>query len=753
MSSADSERERLASAIADGQPIDWARVEREGCLVPSEVAALKILEDLRRVALPGADPAAAPGDERLETGFELIREIGRGSTGRVWRAREKALDREVALKVLHDDLRVSALARTRFLQEARLLAAINHPNVVRIHSITEEGSRLRLNLELVLGATLDKIAREQGPFSPEEAARIGAELCRALAALHGQGLVHRDLKPSNVIREHGGRIVLLDFSLVRVERGGSLEGAVAQEGTPLFMAPEQFEGREPLGPATDIYGLGALLYWLVTLRHPCAGETFGDVRARTIEGWVTPLSDVRADVPRPFVALVERALRRDPAERFASVGEMERELCSFLSAGERRRALLIPGIAALGVLLLFGSALLWLARRRPHQTSFGSVSVLEPPLPRRGDGFGYCLASDGARILVGHGSKGSAAHLFVLRDDDWILEQSLSASGGSSTDAFGGSLAIQGDVALVGAHEADARGTNSGAVYVFRRDPSSGTWLQSESLDVGQNESDHLGFALEWVDDLLFVGAAYQETAQGEWRGQVHIFRQEGQTFTKQASLSAPDGREGDTFGSSLDFDGERLAVGAYAADTQNGQDSGAIYLYRQEGSSWILEQTLLGTAAEQQAGVSLSLSGKFLATGESVNPTRGYAAGQVDLWTCDPVTRHWTGPELLYAPDTDAWDGFGKFVLFVGERLLVGAPYDEVDGSQGGTVSCLDFDGKSWELVDRFCAPSPAADGFGVSVVRTGGCLAIGAYATDSGGRADVGAVYTLTLDWLEGP
>ncbi|MEQ1893232.1 MAG: protein kinase [Planctomycetota bacterium] len=738
-------------------PIDWISVEQAGVLPPKDVAALKLLAALRRGhagAAMGLPPEPDGGQGQLEIGFELLREIGRGSTGRVWRARDKALNREVALKVLHDDLRVSTPARRRFLQEARLLASVDHPNVVRIHSISEEGQHLRLSLELVLGATLDKVAREQGPFAPEEAARIGADLCRALAALHAKGLVHRDLKPSNVIREHGGRVVLLDFSLVRAERGGSVEGTSSQEGTPLFMAPEQFEGREPIGTPADIYGLGALLYWLVALRHPCAGETFGEVRARAVEGKVTPLLEVRPELPRPFVAIVERALHRDPVERFGSAGEMEGELRAFLARGEHRRRVRTAWIVV-GVLLLLGAAAFW-GVQRWLPMRLDSAVILEPSAPRAGDAFGYTLASDGKRILVGCATTAaSSVHVFAPAGERWAEEQELLASDASPADAFGCSLAIRDDLALVGAYQADTHGLDSGAVYLFQRDPQSGTWRRLPDL-VGAEEGagDHFGFALEWTADFLFVGAIGQETPLGENRGRVHIFRRSGATFRREASLFAPDGVEGDIFGSSIDFDDGRLAVGAYAAETRNGQNSGAVYVYRQRGSDWILEQTMLGSAADQQAGVSISLCGGFLAIGESENPTRGHAAGQVDLWTRDAATNIWSGPVALHAPDTDAWDGFGKCVLFVGKQLLVGAPYDEGAGRQGGTVSCFRRTGETWKRIDQFVAPSPLADGFGVSVVHAGSFLVVGAYGTDVGGHADAGAAYVLTPPaWLESP
>ncbi len=323
----------IAAAIADGEPVDWDGLIASDALSADELRALRLLETLREfhsVKESGVNTASDPGILPLETGFEVLEEIARGAGGRVYRALDRALGREVALKVLDPVLSASPKSQQRFVQEARVLASLSHPNIVRIHSVDEHDGRIRLSLELISGTTLEQLVKNGGRLAPEEAGRIGADLCRALAALHARSLVHRDLKPSNVMREGGGRIVLLDFGVVRSSVADGEGQAAAFAGTPLFMAPEQFEGRSEVGPATDVFGLGALLYWLVSERCPFGAATYDAVRERTLTGLATPLADVRPDVSPAFAAIVERAIARRPEERFPSAGAFERELRRFL---------------------------------------------------------------------------------------------------------------------------------------------------------------------------------------------------------------------------------------------------------------------------------------------------------------------------------------------------------------------------------------------------------------------------------------
>lgn len=749
MSSVDSERERLACAIADGLPIDWSSVEQAGVLPPRDIAALKQLDALRRGhgVAPGL-PLEADG-ARLEAGFELLKEIGQGSTSRVWRARDKALNREVALKVLRDDLGVSGLARTRFLQEARLLASVDHPNVVRIHSISEEGRHLRLSLELVHGVTLDRYVREQGRFSIEDAAHVGVELCKALAALHARGLVHRDIKPGNVMRGNDGRIVLLDFSLVRTITRGELDWTSPREGTPLFMAPEQFEGRDPIGPAADVYGLAALLYWLVSLRHPCAGETFGEVRARAVAGRTTPLREVRPDAAPGFAALVERGLHLQPGARHASVEELRRELEPFTAPAARaRRRITLTRLAV--VLAIAWSALLglWLrdARSGSVEDPLACLDTLVAPVGSARERFGWAVDTDGVRIVVGtarnpEDSRPGSVYVYRRSATGWELEQELQSDQAGALDLFGRAVAIQGDWLAVGASRTPIGPSSHGQVHLFHRDAVAGTWVASAQLSDPAGLGDEAGFALEWAGDRLLVGAPGAESSRGQVRGEVRVFRSEGSTFVQEATLEAPDGARLDGFGSALAFHGSRLAVGAPGADTSSGVDSGALYVFRRDEAGWTCETREEGSIAGGRCGASVALDERFLVGGEPASSRYGRLRGS--LLVVERTAAGWGGAERLTLDGEEDNQAFGRAVWLAGDRLLAAAPGRFY---VSGELFSLRRHADGWSQSSVARGPRDLM-ALGFSLAASGSLLVCGAQAAAVDNREDAGVVHLYEL------
>jgi len=270
---------------------------------------------------PGPDPSPEPSFP----GYRVIENLGSGGFGAVYRARDERLGRDIALKVLHPFMGGQRDAALRFLQEARALAKVRHPNVLAIHAVLEKDGAIALAMELIEGRGLDKLVASDGPLSAAEAARMGAEVCRALAAVHAAGIVHRDVKPANVLREKGGRIVLADFGLgvFMDPEEGSAGPDVA--GSPLFMAPEQASG-DPVDRRTDLYAAGVLLYFLSTGRYPVPLGSLGEVLGRVRSGNLIPIRDARPDLPEAFARVVTRALSREASSRFQSAGEMERAL-------------------------------------------------------------------------------------------------------------------------------------------------------------------------------------------------------------------------------------------------------------------------------------------------------------------------------------------------------------------------------------------------------------------------------------------
>jgi TolB-like protein/Tfp pilus assembly protein PilF len=208
----------------------------------------------------------------------------------------------------------------RVLEEGRLLARVRHPNVIAVYGADVRDGRVGLWMEFVEGETLEGRLHREGPLSAREALLVGIELCGALAAVHQAGVVHRDVKAQNVMREAGGRLVLMDFGAGEesTPRGGAFPSFA---GTPLYLAPEMFFG-EAATPQSDIYSVGVLLHHLVTGGYPMAAQSLEELRAAHRAGRRTLLRDARPDLPGAFVDAVERALTPSPNARFLTVGEM-----------------------------------------------------------------------------------------------------------------------------------------------------------------------------------------------------------------------------------------------------------------------------------------------------------------------------------------------------------------------------------------------------------------------------------------------
>ncbi len=333
----------LVAAVADGWPQDWVALN-EGADDEVTRRALQNLHVISRIASFHQDlseaerpalrkpcrSAACVSKLSLERHarqapmlgrwgrFQLWKKLGEGAHGYVYSAYDPDLDRDVALKLLKRSASSSETTR-RLLLEARMLAQVRHPNVASVFDVGEHHGQAGLWMELVRGVTLEELLRSRGPLSAAEAALVGQDLCRALAAVHGAGLVHRDVKTGNVIREVGGRIVLTDLSAGRYQRDGQRQFA----GTPCYAAPEVVGGAEAT-VQSDTYSLGVVLFRLVTGGYPGQagrGEHLAETRACGTPLYGTlSLRDLRPDLPDAFVVAVEQALARDPSERQSDGG-------------------------------------------------------------------------------------------------------------------------------------------------------------------------------------------------------------------------------------------------------------------------------------------------------------------------------------------------------------------------------------------------------------------------------------------------
>ncbi|HKE00306.1 MAG TPA: serine/threonine-protein kinase [Planctomycetota bacterium] len=262
--------------------------------------------------------------------YEIVRVVGAGSMGVVFEAVHRPLQRRVALKVLPPGLAVRERMIHRFLREAEVVARIHHENIVPIYDVGSRSGLHYLAMRLVPGVSLDRVV-SVAPLAPAEVAKIGSQVARALACAHSQGIVHRDVKPANLLREPDGRVALTDFGLARAEGNGTMTESGAAVGTPNYMSPEQVIGtRESVDGRSDIYSLGATLFELLAGRPPFREATTTATLRAILEKSLPRLRRLRPDAPQELEVILEKAMRKDPAARYANAAAMADDLDRYL---------------------------------------------------------------------------------------------------------------------------------------------------------------------------------------------------------------------------------------------------------------------------------------------------------------------------------------------------------------------------------------------------------------------------------------
>jgi serine/threonine-protein kinase len=276
--------------------------------------------------------AGPSGTARVFGDYELVEEIGRGGMGVVYKARQASLDRTVALKMILRGSNPSAADLARFRSEAESAARLAHPAIVPIYDVGQHAGQPYFTMKHVAGTTLARRLAE-GPLPPREAAALLAPICRAVQFAHERGVLHRDLKPSNILIDEEGRPHVSDFGLakrVTDDDGPTLSGAVL--GTPSYMAPEQAAGkRGALGPATDVYSLGTILYQMLTGRPPFQSATAVETVLMVLEQEPLPprLLNPRADRELEMIAL--KCLQKPPELRYTSAKDLADDLEAYLA--------------------------------------------------------------------------------------------------------------------------------------------------------------------------------------------------------------------------------------------------------------------------------------------------------------------------------------------------------------------------------------------------------------------------------------
>ena len=293
-------------------------------------------KDGARLAKLKAQPDALLG--RVFDGrFEVRTALGQGGMGTVYRGWQLTVDREIAIKVIHPKLASDRIAVKRFLREARLSSRLNQPNIVNVYDFgqTEDGV-LYIAMELLRGHTLGRELESMRPMALRRVLTIGQQLCDALDSAHGQGIVHRDLKPNNIVilDDPPGRdlIKVLDFGLAKsliTDTSSLVTNTNAILGTPLYMPPEQIEGK-PSDQRADLYSLGCILYQMMTGRPPFTGESVNVVLAAHISDLPAALP---VSVPPVFARTIERLMEKDPTKRMQSAREAREAMQAILEGG------------------------------------------------------------------------------------------------------------------------------------------------------------------------------------------------------------------------------------------------------------------------------------------------------------------------------------------------------------------------------------------------------------------------------------
>jgi eukaryotic-like serine/threonine-protein kinase len=260
--------------------------------------------------------------------YEILGVLGQGGMGAVYKARDRELDRLIALKVIRPELATDPAILLRFKQELILSRNITHKNVVRIYDLGEADGIRFISMEYVDGEDLRTILRRNGKFSSKEAIAVVEQVCRALDSAHSEGVIHRDLKPQNIMRDRHGRIVVMDFGLARSLGDSGLTQTGALVGTLEYMSPEQAMG-STLDQRSDIFSVGLIFYELLTGKAPYEADTaIASLMKRTRED-ARAVSDVEASVPRSLSAIVGRCLEREPANRYHSAVELLQQLTTW----------------------------------------------------------------------------------------------------------------------------------------------------------------------------------------------------------------------------------------------------------------------------------------------------------------------------------------------------------------------------------------------------------------------------------------
>ncbi len=355
--------------------------------------------------------------------FELMSVLGSGGMSVVYRARHRVTQQEVAVKILPPELATHDELKARFVEEARVLARLEHPNITSLNNFCETGGRLCLIMQFVDGVTFEHKIVGGGKVPPLEVVKIGIEVCKALEYAHGMSVVHRDIKPSNVLIRADGAVKVTDFGIAKIIGASRLTSTGQTMGTVRYMSPEQVRGKTVLAPS-DIYSLGVTLYEGLAGRTPFEGETQFEIMQQHLSKKPPALAKMGVAVPQSLEKVLLRAMAKDAKDRFADATEMrtalEAELAllgSYLPGrvptGNTRR--LLPIALGVGVVLAVAGGAAYMALKHVDTTNTPGADAAVPPVVKK------------PTFLQPHPLNGVTFKLDQLYEGDGLRVQSVQA--------------------------------------------------------------------------------------------------------------------------------------------------------------------------------------------------------------------------------------------------------------------------------------------------------------------------------------
>jgi tetratricopeptide (TPR) repeat protein/predicted Ser/Thr protein kinase len=367
-------------------------VQCEKCTTPLPLSDQTLATAGQGWSVPAADGIVSsaalvqltPGTS-IGSRYEIVRLLGQGGMGAVYQANDKELERQVAIKVIRADMAANPEILRRFKQELILARQITHKNVIRIFDLGQADGIKFITMEYIEGENLQAVLRQKKKLAPAEAANILAQVCRALEAAHNEGVIHRDLKPQNIMLDKTGRAYVMDFGIARSMLGAGMTQTGALIGTPDYMSPEQAKG-QTLDARSDLFSIGIIFYEMLSGQVPFdADTTMGKLWKRTNEP-ARPLDELDKSIPKPLSEMVRKCLEIDPQKRYASAGELLRQIELWQGPGAGTRVVTLSGgalpayakwaAAGLGVVVIAG-ILFFRSRITPHPSApHAPVSLL-----------------------------------------------------------------------------------------------------------------------------------------------------------------------------------------------------------------------------------------------------------------------------------------------------------------------------------------------------------------------------------------